>query len=159
MQIYWEADKGTKGDPPTEQPVKDPPQEKPEIAKEEIPGPVPYDRFQEVNDKNKELAMQLKAIEETQEKLKTEDAEKQGKFEELYAEEKGKRETAQLDLLRNQVAIEKGLPKSFVDRLQGDSRAAMVKDADAILEVIEDAKKGGKGVPGITDRRAADRSA
>ena len=123
MQIYWEADKVP--GPPAEQAVEDPPQEKPEIAKEEIQGPVPYDRFQEVNDQNKDLIAQLKGLEESEDKRKTEDAEKKGKFEELYAEEKGKREAAQLDLLRRDVAMDKGLPKSFVDRLQGDNRAAI----------------------------------
>ena len=149
MQIHREADKGAEG-PPAEQPVE----VKEEPKQEEAPGPVPYDRFQEVNDKNKDLAAQLKTLEESDEKRKTEDAEKQGKFEELWNEEKGKRETAQLDLLRNQVAMEKGLPKSFVDRLQGDDREAIAKDADAILEMIEDSKKGNKGIPDITDRRA-----
>ena len=37
---------------------------------------------------------------------------------------------------------------------RGRTTKELEKDADALLEMIEDAKKGNKGIPDITDRRA-----
>ena len=110
------------------------------------PDPVPYDRFKEVNDENRTMAARLKVMEEEEDERKAEDAKEQGKFEELYEEEKGKREASEQDLLKRDVALEKGLPADFVKRLQGKDREELEKDADSLLELIEEAKSGKKGI-------------
>ena len=153
MQIYREVDKGA-GGPPAEPPVE-PPEDDVKKKSDPIPETVPYGRFKKINDQYLEAAEQVKTLTEADEKRVAQDAKKQGKFEELWNDEKSKRASAELGLLRNEVATEKGLPQAYADRLRGDDREALVKDADAFLEMIEDSKKGNKGIPDITDRRAA----
>ncbi len=114
--------------------------------KGEKPDPIPYDRFKEVNDENRKMATKIKALEDEDEKRKADDAKEQGKFEELYAEEKSKRKEMERDNIRKDVALEKGLPSDFVKRLQGETKEELEADADKLLEMIEDAKKGGKGI-------------
>ena len=141
MQIYWEADGGG-GGPSDEGEAEKRVEAEGEgkKKKDSSPGPVPYSRFKEVNDEKIEFAAQVKAFEEKEEERKAEQAKELGKCEELYAEEKTKRAAAELSLLRHKVAMDKGLPGPFVDRLEGDDREALEKDADAIWETIKDVK-------------------
>lgn len=47
---------------------------------------------------------------------------------------KGKAETVAHENLRLRVGLEKGLPKEFIDRLQGDTKDALEADADVLLK-------------------------
>lgn len=53
-----------------------------------------------------------------------------------------------IERLRLEVAGAKGVPPALAGRLQGDDRAAMEKDADAILAALTEAAKGARG-PGV----------
>ena len=116
--------------------------------------PVPYNRFKEVNDENRTLAAENLALQKAEDERKESEAKEAGKFEELYIEEKGKREKIEADGLKSTVALEKGLPADFVKRLQGEDREALEADADALLEMIGDASKNKKGIKDSSSKKS-----
>ena len=154
MTIRWEDGKGggdgsddatDDTDKSKDKDTTDAADKKPD-KKKKTPEAVPYDRFKEVNDDLRDAQVKIKANDDAEEERKTAAAKESGKYEALYEEEKGKREQGELDLMKRDVAIAKGLPKDFIDRLQGKNEGELQKDADQILKMIDDAKKGIKGV-------------
>lgn len=109
------------------------------------PGPVPYARFAEVNQKYKDLEQRLASIEADRKKADEAALAEQGKYKELLEQRERDLAAEKAARLRLDVATRKGLPAELVDRLRGDDAAALEKDADALLALVK--KPGGPGVP------------
>lgn len=104
------------------------------------PGPIPYERFKEVNDRLRQLEQQLSAREA-----------EQGKFKELL--EAREKDLAELRAaqLRSKVAAATGLPAELAERLRGATEAELAADAQALVKLLgaqaAAAKSGALGVP------------
>ncbi len=131
--------------PPVTPPVPPPPVTTPPPAE---PGPVPYDRFKQVNDKANLLEQRLAQLETSQRITEEQKLVEQKKWEELAKQRETELKTERTERLRLEVATAKGLPVGLAGRLQGDDKAAMEKDADMILVQIAEAAKGRQG-PGV----------
>lgn len=109
------------------------------------PGPVPYDRFKQVNDRAKELETRLAQLEADQKKAKEKELADQQKWQELAEQREKELQTERHQRLRLEVATAKGLPPDLAARLQGDSKEDLEKDADSLLQFMKPAS--GPGVP------------
>lgn len=114
----------------------------------ETPGPVPYERFKEVNDRLRalEAAQEAKAAvdKDAADKRLAEQAQWQTLAQQREAELKAERAKA----LRASVALAKGLTPDLAARLQGEDEAALAADADKLLALVQAAAKGAQG-PGV----------
>ncbi len=155
--IFWEAEKGGSGGGDPDPDEKPKPEAKEEL-KDEAPKPVPYDRFKEVVDANKELAQSVKALQEADKKRAEKEAEEEGKFKELYETEKVSRESLEATMLRKDVALEKELPADLVERLKGETREELETDADQLLELLvpKEGKGAGRGSSKKSQHEALD---
>lgn len=113
------------------------------------PGPVPYERFKEVNDRANSLESRLAQLEAAQRTAADQKLADEKKWEDLAKQREVELKRERTERLRLEVAASKGVPAALAGRLQGDDRAAMEKDADAILAALADAAKrqAGPGVP------------
>lgn len=109
------------------------------------PGPVPYERFKEVNEQLKALQTQLAQLQEGEKKRKEKEAADQGQWQKLAEQKDAELKVEKLARLRLEVATKKGIPADLAGRLQGDTAEAMEKDADAMLQFVK--PKEGPGVP------------
>lgn len=109
------------------------------------PGPVPYARFKEINDKAKSLEERLSAIEAAQKSETDKKLAEEKKWEELAAKRETELKTERAARLRLQVALAAHLPPDLADRLQGDDEAALVADAARLLQFVK--PQEGPGVP------------
>lgn len=107
--------------------------------------PVPYERFQEVNAKARQLEERMAEIEKERKAQREKELAEQNKWKELYEEREKELQTERLNNLRQRVAMEKKIPAPLVDRLQGATAEELAADADRILEAIRPA--GGPGNP------------
>ncbi len=104
---------------------------------------IPKSRFDEINQKLKDLQVrETKALKEA-EKSQREAAEKQGKFQELYEAELVKREAAELSAtqaehrrIKASIAHRHNLPDVLISRLQGETEEEMEADALILLEAM-----------------------
>ena len=121
-------------------------------SKEGDPGPVPYDRFKEVNEERRKLEVRLAKLEAEEKRRAEESAKEQGKFEELYNSTKAELEAERLRAARSRIALELGLPAVFVDRLMGSNEDEITEDAKKLLELVKESESAGgsKGIPGKT---------
>lgn len=117
----------------------------PQPGQGEQPGPVPYDRFREVNERARTLETQLAKIETDRKAEADKTSAEQGKWQQLAEARETELKAEKLTNLRLKVAAAKGIPADLVDRLRGDDRAAMEKDADALLAFLK--PTAGPGVP------------
>ena len=101
----------------------------------------------EAEKRAKELESRLQAIEDAN---KTEaekaEAELQRRLAELDARD-ASLAAQEHELLKRSVATAKGLPAELADRLQGDDRKALEKDADALLAMVTPAGEPRKPKP------------
>lgn len=109
------------------------------------PGPVPYDRFREVNERARTLEAQLAKIEADRKAAAEKAAAEQGQWQQLAEQRAKELEAERLNNVRLRVAAQKGIPADLVGRLQGDSEEAIANDADQLLAFLKPA--GGPGVP------------
>ncbi len=109
------------------------------------PGPVPYERFKEVNDQVKTLTAQIAKFEAEQKKAAEKLATEQGKWQELAQQRENELKAEKLARLRLEVASRKGIPVDLVDRLKGETAEEMEADAAALLAFLK--PKEGPGVP------------
>lgn len=109
------------------------------------PGPVPYDRFQQVTQERKELKVRLGQLEKAEKERADTEAKEQGKWQDLYNQREADLKTERLERLRLEVAIAKELPAGMAERLKGDDREALEKDADGLLAFVKPSE--GPGVP------------
>lgn len=124
----------------------------PPSAQENQPGPVPYDRFKQVNDELKTMREQLAAIEAERKKAGEKQLAEQQEWQKLAEQREAELKAERTSRLRLQVAASKGLPVALADKLTGDDETALGKDADALLALITEAAKShlGPGVPPAT---------
>lgn len=121
------------GDPPASPGQQDP------------PGPVPYDRFKQVNDELKQIKDQLAKQQEEQKKQKDKELAEQEKWKELADQREAELKAEKLARTRLEIASKKGIPPDLAGRLQGETAEDMEKDADALLQHLRPAT--GPGVP------------
>lgn len=136
--ILWDADGGGGGggEPPADPPA-DPPKGD--------PGPVPYDRFKQVNDRAKELEQRLAKLEADQKTAKEKELADQQKWQELAEQRERELKAERHERLRLEVATAKGLPVDLAARLQGEDKVALEMDADNLLKFMKPSE--GPGVP------------
>ncbi len=110
---------------------------------------MPYERFKEVNDRATSLEQRLAQLEQAQRTADEQKLIEQKKWEELAKQREAELKREKVERLRLEVAAIKGVPPALASRLQGEDRAAMEKDADAVLAVLVEAAKSrtGPGVP------------
>lgn len=111
----------------------------------EQPGPVPYDRFREVNEQNKTLTAQLAKIDADNMAKAEKAAAEQGQWQQLAETREKAIQDLNLTNTRLRVGAMKGIPADLVGRLQGDSEEAIAADADKLLAFLKPAT--GPGVP------------
>lgn len=109
------------------------------------PGPVPYGRFKEVNQRARDLEQRLARIEEERKAAREKELAEQEKWRELAEQREQELKQERLARTRQQVAMQKGIPADLVDRLQGSSEEELAADADRLLQFIQPAQ--GPGVP------------
>ncbi len=138
----FEADDppGRPPDPGKEDKPKEEP--KPEDKKEE-PGPVPYDRFKEVNEARRKAEERLAKFEADEAARKKKEAEELGKWEELYKTSQAELEAERVARLRLEVASKKGIPPELAGRLNGKTAEELEADAEAMLVFLKEPSGGG----------------
>jgi hypothetical protein len=107
------------------------------------PGPVPYERFREVNEKLRQLSAAQEKAEATAKAKSEKELQEQQKWQELYQARENELKAERTRNLKMQVALQKGLPADLIDRLQGDDAEAIAKDADTLLQFIKPATAPG----------------
>ena len=127
--------------PPTTPPPADPPASPPSGQ----PGPVPYDRFKEVNDRLKQTEERLAEIERAEKDAKEKALAEQSRWQELAEQRETELKAEQRKRTRLEVATRKGIPPDLAGRLQGETIEEMEKDADSLLAFLKPAS--GPGVP------------
>jgi len=122
------------------------------------PGPVPYDRFKQVNDKFKASQAELDALRGQQaDKEKAQLIEQQNfkdLAEKLQADldaQTAATSAAELARLRLQVATDAGLPAEMAARLVGTTAEELATDAGQLASW---AKPAAPGVPGVNGKAA-----
>lgn len=131
-------DPGQQGDP--QEPGKDQ-----QSGNDQQPGPVPYERFKEVNGRLKKMGDRLAEIEQERRDAEERQLKDQEKWKELAEKREQELAAERRARLRLQVASSKGIPADLADRLQGESAEEMAADADWMLEYLKPSE--GPGVP------------
>lgn len=111
------------------------------------PGPVPYDRFKEVNEALKAATDQLAALEKAKEDAEEKDLKEKEDWKTLAEKREAELAVERAKLLRLKVAGEKGIPLAMADRLRGETEEEMVADAEALLPLLKPAE--GPGIPPV----------
>jgi len=125
---------------PTEPPAPDP-ADKPKPP----PGPVPYERFKEVNEQAKALQAQLAAIEKQRKEAEEAQLKEQEKWKELAEKREQELAVERANRQRLEIATRKGLPVDLATRLQGETPEEIEADAERLLGFMKPAT--GPGVP------------
>lgn len=133
---------------PTPQDPQEPQGQQPPATpqpQQEPPGPVPYDRFAEVNRRAKEAEARLQQLEADRKKAEETALAEQNKYKELYEKREQELAAERLSNTRLAVAMKKGIPADLANRLQGDTAEDIAVDADRLLAFLKPAS--GPGVP------------
>jgi len=157
MGVYFDTDEGAGGgvSEPDDAPKTEVTEDHSDTS-DDMPGPVPYDRFKEVVGENKGLKDRLNALEKSERERKEKQAEAEGKYKDLYEQERARNDQLEHHSLINQVALEKGLPANLADRLKGGNREELEADADKLLEFVpEDRRREVPGVPRPNSNRSS----
>lgn len=109
----------------------------PQDGKKPDLGPVPYERFKEVNEKAQALEARLAEIEQAQKAAEEKTLAEQEKWRELAEKRAAELAQERTARLRMEVAAEAGLPAALAGRLRGDDREALVADAKALAELVK----------------------
>jgi hypothetical protein len=134
----------------SDQPGKDEPKDDPKPpGKQDGPKPVPYERFQEVNTRMKELETQLTEFKAGQTKAEEDRLADQAKWKELaekreneLAELRASLEAKSLEALRLQVAGEMKFPAELATRLQGKTIDELKSDAEKMAAFLKPTTPG-----------------
>jgi hypothetical protein len=108
-------------------------------------GPVPYERFAEVNRQMRELQTWKQQQEAQQAETQKKQLEEQGNWKALAEQREQELNNERLAAKRMKIAASKGLPMDLADRLVGDDEDALKKDADRLLAFMKPAT--GPGIP------------
>lgn len=116
------------------------------------PGPVPYERFKEVNEQLKTLQGQFAKLQTSQQKAEALRLARQEEWKTLAERREAELEklqqqveTERLEKLRLKVAVESSLPPSLAARLQGSNEEELKADAAQLAELVK--SPAGPGVP------------
>lgn len=111
------------------------------------PGPIPYDRFKQVNDELRALKAASEKQQREQQAAAEAQLKEQGKYKELL--EQRERELAELKSreVRSRVATAAGIPAELAERLRGATEAELAEDAKALKALLGTAAK--PATPGI----------
>lgn len=112
------------------------------------PGPVPYERFKEVNEQLRQLQTRLATIDADKKKADEAKLKEDGKLQELLTTRERELADERAARLRLSVATKKGLVGELAplaDRLRGTTEQELEADADALLALAK--KPAGHGVP------------
>jgi hypothetical protein len=123
--------------PQPQSPPQSPPQPAPSPAPQsDDKGPVPYERFAEVNRKMRELEAKLSEREQAEQLAREQALAEQSKYKELA--EARERELAELraQQLRDRIARKYKLPDEIAARLMGDDEEALEADAAKLAELF-----------------------
>lgn len=138
------ADEQTKS---SEQPQAQPQGNQQPNAQMQEPGPVPYERFKQINDQLQQLrAAQDKADAAAKASREKELAEQQ-KWQQLYEQRELELKSERLTNARLRISASKGLPADLIDFLQGDSEETITANAEKLLQFI--AKPAAPAAPGV----------
>lgn len=140
-QILYAPNLPAGEDPPTSPPA-------PALAPPpptELPGPVPYERFKEVNEQLKTLQAQMLKVEAEQKKAKEKELADTQQWKTLAEQREAELKAERLARLRLETAGKKGIPVDLVDRLRGETAEEMEADAESLLAFLK--PKEGPGVP------------
>lgn len=140
--------------PPSQQPPASPPAQQPPANNDPPPGPVPYERFKEINEKYRTLEKQFADMQAEQNKAREDELKKQQKFEELANQYKTELEQERMSRLKLQVAQKHNLPPELALRLQGTDEATLEADAKKVADLVKPTTPGvpprGNGQPAAT---------
>ena len=123
--------------------------QQPTANSQQEPGPVPYERFKEVNETAKQLQARLAKFEADQKKAEESTLKEQQKWEQLFKERDAELSKERTNNLRMKVALEKKLPAKLIDRLQGATEEELAADADALLSLMAPAATEAPRAPGV----------
>jgi len=101
------------------------------------PGPVPYERFKEINDELRQAQETLKALTDAQATAEEEKLKEQQKFQQLYEKAQAELQTERTERMRMQVAVEAKIPLGMAGRLQGTTREEMLQDAKGLAAFLK----------------------
>lgn len=122
-------------------------------SQQEQPGPVPYERFKEVNETAKQLQTRLAKFEADQKAQQEKLLKEQQNYQKLFEEREAELKAERTNNLKMKVALAKGLPASLIDRLRGEDEESLAKDADALLALIKPAEPEAPKAPGVPPSR------
>ena len=114
---------------------------------QQTPGPVPYDRFKEINDELKKTQDRLAQIEKERKAAEEKDLKEKEDWKTLAEKREAELAVERAKLLRLKVAGEKGIPMAMAERLRGVTEEEMIADAEALLPLLKPAE--GPGVPPV----------
>lgn len=127
--------------------------QQPAANSQQEPGPVPYERFREVNETAKQLQARLAKFEADQKAQQEKILKEQQNYQKLFEEREAELKTERTNNLRMKVALSKGLPAELIDRLRGDDEESLVKDADSLLSLFKPAEPAQRQAPGVPPSR------
>lgn len=118
-------------------------------AQTETPGPVPYERFKEVNERAKAMENRLAQIEADAKERQEKELVEQQKWQELAQAREQELKQLQSEQMRMRVASAKNLPLDLADRLRGDTEDEIAEDADRLLSFIQANQPQPQSGPGV----------
>ncbi|NOK59130.1 MAG: hypothetical protein GFH27_549283n410 [Chloroflexi bacterium AL-W] len=122
--------------------------EAPQSQQKQEPGPVPYERFAEVNNRAKNAETELAKLQNAQKQQRDRELADQNKFKELYEQREQELNAERAKSLRLEVAARKGIPTDLIDRLRGSTAEELEQDADTLLSFINTKTETPRG-PGV----------
>ncbi len=114
-------------------------------GQQQTPGPVPYERFKQVNDALREMQERLAQVEEERKEAEERELKEKEDWKTLAEKREAELRMERLARLRLQVATMKGIPVAMADRLRGETEEELLKDADVLLPLLRPVE--GPGVP------------
>lgn len=124
-----------------------PPQEPQNTPPPQAPGPVPYERFKEINDRAKALETRLAEFEKGEKERADAALKEQNKWRELYEQRESELKKERTNSLKLKIASSKGLPADLFDRLRGETEEEIAKDAEGLLAFLKAPTTPPNGVP------------
>lgn len=142
MFIDEPTGEGSTGGEPTPSTKQTPAQEPPKKSGTSEPGPVPYERFKEINDKYKELEGELNDIRKKQADADKKKLADEKEFEKLANQYKEERDQERRSNLRIRIGSGYGLDVDMSSRLVGEIEAELIEDAKKLAAKMKTTPAG-----------------
>ena len=127
-------DQGAAGAEPAPEPAE--PKPEPKGPADPSGNMIPKERFDEVNNKLKEVEGQLSDLVKQNKDRETKELEKREEWKTLAEKRAQEIEATKIENLRLRVAHEKGIPAAMVDRLKGETLEDIQADAEALIPLL-----------------------